>query len=224
MGEDQHDLVLAQKILNREHYALDKVKERIIEYLAIFKFKSTALKDLDLKLKAARDAKAKSEELDRLEEERRLLLKAPILCLVGPPGVGKTSIVKSIAEALGRPMVRMSLGGVSDEADIRGHRRTYIGSIPGRLIKAMQEAKVDNPLILMDEIDKLRSDYKGDPAAALLEVLDPAQNQRFIDHYLEIPYDLSRVFFITTANSLDQIPEALRDRLEIIHLSGYTEP
>ncbi|HEX8982125.1 MAG TPA: endopeptidase La [Ktedonobacterales bacterium] len=216
--DDRLDLDFAQKTLDNEHYGLEKVKERITEFLAVRQLR--IMQAQRQAQQAVRDgAPADVAALTQAANAN----KGPILCLIGPPGVGKTSLGRSIAHALGRKFVRISLGGVHDEAEIRGHRRTYVGALPGRIMQAMRTAGVVNPVFLLDEIDKLASDYRGDPAAALLEVLDPEQNNTFSDHYLETPYDLSQVFFICTGNSRHQIPRALADRMDIIELPGYTE-
>ncbi len=224
------DVVKARQVLNQDHYDLEKIKARILEYLAVRRLKEDR----------TAEEKKRSEELGTIErgvetedikpsepllpqEALRQINREPILCFVGPPGVGKTSLGQSIARALGRKFARMSLGGIRDEAEIRGHRRTYIGAMPGRIIQTLRRVDANDPVIMLDEVDKVGADWRGDPSSALLEVLDPEQNFNFRDNYLDLPFDLSKVFFIATANALEPIPAPLRDRMEILELSGYTE-
>ncbi|MBN1955998.1 MAG: endopeptidase La [Anaerolineae bacterium] len=206
--EDNLDIVHARQVLDEDHYDLEEIKERILEYLAVRKLKFERVEEREVE-----------ELVDKIRQER----EGVILCFVGPPGTGKTSLGQSIARALGRKFIRHSLGGMRDEAEIRGHRRTYIGALPGRIVQALRRAGTNNPVFMLDEVDKIGSDFRGDPASALLEVLDPEQNREFRDHYLDVPFDLSQVMFICTANLLHPVPPPLRDRMEILELAGYTE-
>ena len=206
--EDDLDIAHARQVLDEDHYDLDDIKERILEYLAVRKLREERREEFE-----------QEEPADLIRRER----EGVILCFVGPPGTGKTSLGQSIARSLGRKFIRQSLGGVRDEAEIRGHRRTYIGALPGRIIQALRRVESKNPVFMLDEVDKLGTDFRGDPSSALLEVLDPEQNREFRDHYMDVPFDLSRVMFITTANVLELIPPPLRDRMEVLKLSGYTE-
>jgi ATP-dependent Lon protease len=206
--EDQLDITHARQVLDEDHYDLEDIKERILEYLAVRKLRVERKEDRE-----------EGEQVDHIRRER----EGVILCFVGPPGTGKTSLGRSVARALGRRFIRMSLGGMRDEAEVRGHRRTYIGAMPGRIIQGLKRVGTRNPVFMLDEIDKVGSDWRGDPSSALLEVLDPEQNRDFRDHYLDVPFDLSQVMFITTANMLSPIPAPLRDRMEILELDGYTE-
>ncbi|MFN2290948.1 MAG: endopeptidase La [Anaerolineae bacterium] len=206
--EDQLDITHARQVLDEDHYDLEDIKERILEYLAVRKLRIER-----------KEERAEEEQVDYIRQER----EGVILCFVGPPGTGKTSLGRSVARALGRRFIRMSLGGMRDEAEVRGHRRTYIGAMPGRIIQGLKRVRTHNPVFMLDEIDKVGSDWRGDPSSALLEVLDPEQNRDFRDHYLDVPFDLSQVMFITTANMLSPIPAPLRDRMEILELDGYTE-
>ncbi|MGD2059135.1 MAG: endopeptidase La, partial [Anaerolineales bacterium] len=206
--EDNLDLQHAREVLDEDHYGLEDVKERILEYLAVRKLKAER-----------RENGGEQEKVDEIRKAR----EGVILCFIGPPGVGKTSLGRSIARAMGREFIRISLGGVHDEAEIRGHRRTYIGAMPGRVLQALRRVESKNPVFMLDEVDKMGRDFRGDPASALLEVLDPEQNREFRDHYLEVAFDLSQTMFITTANWMETIPEPLLDRMEVIRISGYTE-
>jgi ATP-dependent Lon protease len=225
--EDNLDIPHAAQVLDDQHYGLPKAKERVLEFIAVRRLLLAPPPALQARLSSSQAAEASSQAAEAAgagdSSEVAEKMRSPILCFVGPPGTGKTSLGRSIAKALGRRFVRISLGGVRDEAEIRGHRRTYIGALPGRIIQTMRRAGTVNPLFMLDEVDKLGLDFRGDPAAALLEVLDPEQNHAFSDHYLEVPYDLSQVMFITTANILDPIPPALQDRIEVIEFPGYTE-
>ncbi|HCJ35404.1 MAG TPA: endopeptidase La, partial [Ktedonobacter sp.] len=222
------DVPHARQVLDHDHYDLEKIKDRILEYLAVRRLKEERVAE-----RLKREAEAATAEADiegrtptqplQSDEATRQINREPILCFVGPPGVGKTSLGQSIARALGRKFARMSLGGIRDEAEIRGHRRTYIGAMPGRIMQTLRRVEANDPVIMLDEVDKVGADWRGDPSSALLEVLDPEQNYNFRDNYLDLAFDLSRVMFIATANALEPIPAPLRDRMEILELSGYTE-
>ena len=222
---EQIDVPHARQVLDQDHYDLEKIKERILEYLAVRRLKEERLAEQSRReqdgLEEVDEARRPTQPL--APQNRRQINREPILCFVGPPGVGKTSLGQSIARALGRKFARMSLGGIRDEAEIRGHRRTYIGAMPGRIIQTLRRVETNDPVVMLDEVDKVGADWRGDPSSALLEVLDPEQNYNFRDNYLDLPFDLSHVMFIATANSLEPIPPALRDRMEILELSGYTE-
>jgi ATP-dependent Lon protease len=225
---EQIDVPRARQVLDQDHYDLEKIKGRILEYLAVRRLKEERLAEQARREQEEREALENQDEQRRptqplSSQDRRQINREPILCFVGPPGVGKTSLGQSIARALGRKFARMSLGGIRDEAEIRGHRRTYIGAMPGRIIQTLRRVETNDPVVMLDEVDKVGADWRGDPSSALLEVLDPEQNYNFRDNYLDLPFDLSRVMFIATANSLEPIPPALRDRMEILELSGYTE-
>jgi ATP-dependent Lon protease len=224
-SDDDLDLKRAIQVLDEDHFGLQDVKDRVLEFLAVRQLQASKIEEAPVSDPDENAAEVIEEVLSSTipgnEDDRSA--RGPILLFVGPPGVGKTSIAKSIARAMGREYVRISLGGARDEADIRGHRRTYVGAMPGRILKGMKQAGTKNPVFLLDEVDKLGVSYQGDPASALLEVLDPAQNDSFVDHYLGVPFDLSEVLFVTTANFIQSIPGPLLDRMEVVEFSGYTE-